>query len=1024
MNALPAAVALALGVAASGVWLAWAIRRHGLARRHWLLLISVLALLPALSVLVAWARLYVTPFARFDRPILTLPCAAILLWLVTRLLQLSQRFSAARRSLLELTTGLAAYTASLAVSGLEIGHALDRLTVVIALDRSRSIDLVSGAERRFESERKLAELGMRDDDLIAVVAFGANAAVEEPPRPKSTLPAPQKADVARDGTDLGAGIRQALAEVPPDSAARIVMLSDGVRTRGDSSEAALAAAALGVPIDVVPLDQGRITDVRVIAVRATSRAAQGEAIDLRVVTQSSEEAEVEARVYRDGELIRSGPARLARGEDVLFLREVAPGPGLHRYDVELSARRPEQDRAPDDNAGSAFVRVRGPTTALVLDSDAALTAPLQRALSAAAFEVEVGGPVSVPSDLAGFARYDLVVLGDISAAELAPAQLEALRGYVRDLGGGLLLMGGDRAMGPGGYARTPIEDISPVSFDLKQEQRRASLAEVIAVDYSGSMAMSAGGKTKLELANEAAARSADLLGAGDRLGVMHVDTAVSWTVPLAPVADKADIANRIRKVGPGGGGIFIDLSLSAAYDALGREHVQLKHLLLFSDGSDAEERTNAFSLVSAARKRGITTSVVALGTGSDVPALSRMAELGAGRFYLIEDATRLPSVFAQETILASRSAINELNFIPEVAAQGPVLRGIDFNQTPPLTGYVVTIPKARTQVLLRGPEHDPILATWSAGVGRAGAFTSDYENRWGRAWIQWEGAARLFAQVARDLSRRIDDPHVRFETETIGGELLLRATVFDDRGRHESLRRLRAQIAGPDGLSRTLPLEAVGPGSYAAKLPISRPGAYLSTLVDEQHEQALATTGAALSAGEELRPTGTDRSELARIAEISGGRVRDTLAGIFGERETRRFAYDPLSHWLTPLAAALLLLSVGARRLSLPEWHPRRTAASTTPSAHGGTGGRTLGRLRRVKAERSAELAAPERSAEPQLSEPKPERAVQTPVPPIEAKRAPSKPPPPPTAPAAPPGERPKTAAEILLERRRSRSER
>jgi uncharacterized membrane protein len=1014
MNALPAAFSIAALVAGTSVWFVWARRRFAIHRRPVLLVLALLALLPSLSVLLAWARVYALPFARFARPLATVPCTVLLLWLVTRFCQLPQRFSPRRRAVLELTWGLAAIAAALALCGLELGHALDRLTVVVAVDRSRSIDLVPGAERRFESERKLAELGMHDEDLVAVVAFGATAAVEDPPRPKSALPSPQRAEVPRDGTDLAAGIRQALAEAPPDSAARIAVLSDGVRTRGDSSEAALAAAALGIPIDVVPLDQGRITDVRVVAVRATSRAAQGETLDLRVVTQSTEDAEVEARVYRDGELIRSGPTRVSRGEDVVYLREIAPGPGLHRYDVELSAKDLNQDRAPDDNAGSAFVRVRGPTTALILDSDPALAEPMRRALSAAAFDVDVGGPTRVPTELSGLARYDLVVLGDISATDLAPAQIEALRSYVRDLGGGLLLMGGDRAMGPGGYARTPLEDISPVSFDLKQEQRRASLAEVIAVDYSGSMSVSAGGKTKLELANEAAARSAELLGAGDRLGVMHVDTAVSWTVPLAPVTDKADIANRIRKVGPGGGGIFVDLALSAGYTALGREHVQLKHLLLFSDGSDAEERSNAFSLVSSARKRGITTSVVALGTGSDVPALSRMAELGGGRFYLIEDATRLPSVFAQETILASRSAINEVVFVPEPTGQNAVLRGVDFAHTPPLSGYVVTIPKARAQVLLRGPEHDPILATWSAGVGRTGAFMSDYENRWGRAWIEWEGAARLFAQLGRDLARRVDDPHVRFETEANGGELSLRATVFDDRGRHESLRRLRAQIAGPDGVARSVVLEAVGAGSYSAKLNISRPGAYLSTLIDEERDQALATTGAALSAGEELRPTGSDRGELMRIAEISGGKMRDTLAGIFSQRETRRFAYDPAAPLLSGMAGGLLLLAVAARRLSLPDRRSRKPKREPEREKEHASGP-TLGRLRRVKAQRGAELAPAETTVR------RPPVAVPLPKPQGQASAAPSASPPEAPAKTAP---RAKTAAEILLERRRSRGDR
>ena len=89
--------------------------------------------------------------------------------------------------------------------------------------------------------------------------------------------------------------------------------------------------------------------------------------------------------------------------------------------------------------------------------------------------------------------------------------------------------------------------------------------------------------------------------------------------------------------------------------------------MLFPDGNDAEERSNAFALVTSGKARGITTSVVALGTGSDVPALEHMSKLGDGRFYLIEDASRLPAVFAQETILAARSSINELSFKPGIA---------------------------------------------------------------------------------------------------------------------------------------------------------------------------------------------------------------------------------------------------------------------------------------------------------------------------------------------------------------------
>jgi uncharacterized membrane protein len=1001
--------------------------------------LRVLGLLPLVLSALSWFSWFYLPYLRFERPLASLPAAAAVWFIAARLARLSARQHRARRVLQVLTLGSAALTAAYALIGVELGRPLDRLAVLVAVDRSRSIDLVPQADTRIESELRVAEVGMREHDRIGTIAFGASAAVEDPLRERSLLPAPQKAEIGRDGTDIGAAIRRALGEVPADAAARIVIVSDGVSTRGDPLSDAAAAVAAGVPIDVVPLDQVKVPDVRVTSLRTVPRANAGEALDLRVVTSSTAAAEVELRVLRDGELIRKGKAKIAAGEDVLHLREVAEAPGFHRYDVEVSALDPALDQAHEDNSASTFVRVRGEAVALILERDPPLARGLQRALEAAAFKVQVAGATGVPQDLGAFAAYDLIVLSDIAASELAASQLEALASYVRDLGGGLLLMGGDHSLGPGGFGKTPVEEVSPVSFDLKQERRRASLAEVIAVDYSGSMAMSAGSNTKLELANEAAVRSAELLGAGDRLGVMHVDTAVRWTVPLGPVLDKAQIAKDIRAVGPGGGGIYIDLTLENGYKALAKEHVQLKHLLLFSDGNDAEERSNAFALVSSGKARGITTSVVALGTGSDVPALEHMSKLGDGRFYLFEDASRLPAVFAQETILAARSSINELSFKPTLASAGPATRGVDFTNAPPLKGYVVTLPKGRAQVHLSGPEGDPILATWSAGIGRAAAFTSDYKDRWGVAWTGWDGAERLFGQLGRDLARRADNPRVRVEADTLGGELRVRASIVDEHGHAENFRRLAVRVAGPDGFSANLPLEAAGAGAYAGSLPLARPGAYVATAVDEQTNEALGTSAAALSAGEELRPTGTDRGLLRRITQVTGGKMRDTLAGVFADREALRFAYQNLNQLLVVLAAAFLVLGVAARRLAVPDFAARAAAAIAgyvkntgqrkqprTLARKPSTQHETLQSLRDAKTRSEAVLPTP-------VSTPF-TRSPLAPSAPAPRAPAPSDAPPPASTPrfSQPPPSashassnrplaRKPTAAEILLSRRRGR---
>ena len=188
------------------------------------------------------------------------------------------------------------------------------------------------------------------------------------------------------------------------------------------------------------------------------------------------------------------------------------------------------------------------------------------------------------------------------------------------------------------------------------------------------------------------------------------------------------------------------------------------------------------------------------------------------------------------------------------------------------------------------------------------------------AWTAWDGADRLFGQLARDLSRRADNPRVRVEADTLGGELRLRASVLDERGHAENFRRIEVRVAGPDGFSATVPLEAAGAGAYAGSLPLSRPGAYVATAVDEQTNEPLGTTAAALSAGEELRPSGTDRGLLRQITRVTGGKVRDTLAGIFADRDALRFAYQNLNQWLVVLAAVCLLLGVASRRLAVPDF--------------------------------------------------------------------------------------------------------
>lgn len=964
------------------------------------------------------------PLVRFHLPLALALAAAASTFVALR--RLPARVSVGRGRLTVAAVWSATMLTALVLARPELGRRRDRVAVVVAVDRSRSMDLTPDFERRITTELHLATQSMHPDDRMAVVDFGADAVLAAPFRRQGEAALAQNASVGRDGTDLENAIRRALSELPADASPRIVLLSDGVETRGDAMAGASSALASGVPVDTVLVEQRPGNSVRIAQVRGPGRVDEHEPIDLRIVTGSTRPANVELRVKRDGEPYRVERTRIGAGEDIVRLRDVGGAPGLHRYDVDITALDPGADVTPEDNSGAAFVQVRGKALALLLDGEPGKGAPMAAALATTGFTVDRRGLSQVPGDVAGFAGYDLVVLTETRASDLSATQLAALASYTQDIGGGLLLMGSDRSFGPGGYGKTPIEDVSPVSFEIKREKRRASLSEVIVIDYSGSMGAMVSGQTKLALANEASARSASLLGPGDRLGVAHVDTVVKWTVPLSPVTDAGDLGRRIRAVDVGGGGIYTHLALEAAYRSIGAEVSNLKHVLLFADGDDAEELGGCRALVQDARNRGVTTSVISLGRGHDSAELEVLSKLGSGRFYLIDDAGRLPAVFAQETILASKASIREEAFRVAAGAPSPFLRGVDPARAPPLGGYVVTAPKPRAEIALTGPDGDPILASWSVGLGRAAAFTSDYEDRWGREWLAWPAAQKLFGQVARDTARKAADPRVRLDAETNAGTLHIHADVVGDDGRAQSFRRLSVHVAGPDGYAKDLPLDVQSVGRYATRLPLSRPGTYVATLRDDTSREVLGTAGASLSLGDELRPTGSDAAALARISHVTAGKTRATLAGLFDDRGDQRLAYAPLGNLLLVAAATLFFAGIAARRFGMPEaltnlgpklraylaWRRSRNAVMATAATSAGTpAAMDLLKRRQERGEASPPVVAPPVGARlPPAPRPPPVVTAPTPAAPVATE---------PAAPAA--GAPALSLAERLAQKKRDR---
>src|SRR5262249_8154777 len=252
-----------------------------------------------------------------------------------------------------------------------------------------------------------------------------------------------------------------------------------------------------------------------------------------------------------------------------------------------------------------LVGVRGARP--ILHVTAAKSSGLAKLLQAGQLPVKVRPPEECRWALEELSNYSAGLLENVPAEKIGGAGREGLGAWVRETGSGLMMTGGRNSYGPGGYYKSPIDPLLPVSMELRDEHRKLSLAMVVALDRSGSMlAPVGGGRAKMDLANEGAAQVLDMLGPRDEFGVLAVDTAAHTIADLAPIKNKAAVKKDILSVRSEGGGIFIYVALEAAVEMLLKAKAGTRHILLFADASDSEEPGEYQELLARCKEAGIT----------------------------------------------------------------------------------------------------------------------------------------------------------------------------------------------------------------------------------------------------------------------------------------------------------------------------------------------------------------------------------------------------------------------------------
>ena len=737
-----------------------------------------------------------------------------------------------------------------------------------------------------------------------VIAFGGNAMVEKPLAQDGTYNGVTTA-VDAQASDLSSALTLASALLPEDAQGRIVVLSDGATE--DVRAAAQQLAARGVTVDYQSFSGDALPDAQISQLNVPSRVYQGQSFTVTVQVTANHDTAGTLVLYQNRTPVSSREVTLRRGDNTFTFRDTAADTGVVTYEARLIS---EGDSCAQNDSMGGYVYVQGAPKLLLVEGRQGEGSEMAAMLSAAAMQYETVLPAQLPYDAEQLRQYDGIVLVNVDYDAADEEQWAALDSAVRVLGRGLTVIGGDSSYALGGYRGSRLEEMPPVTIDVRNKLDLPSLALMLVIDKSGSMSDGMFGTTRLELAKEAAMRAAEVLTPNDQVGAIAFDDAAKWVVSLQKAEDVEAIQNQIGTIRPGGGTAFFTALYEATY-ALMNAQAQQKHIIFLTDGEAGD--TGYLQLCDIMQQNDITLTTVAVGSGADQATLRTLAQQGGGRAYAANEFDNLPKIFTKETYLVSGSYVQNRTFTPVITEQSALT---DFEGFPQLSGYLAATEKSLATVSLMSDREDPILAWWQYGAGRVVAFMADSRGAWTSEFLQWDQAAAFYGGMAA-FTLPGEEREGQLTTERQGDALRIVYTAPE--GAQTGLSTSVTALL-PDGTQTQLALQESAPGVYEGEIAAAQLGAYALRVEqrDASGELQRVMEGGAVNgySGEyDLRNQNAE-STLPYLSALTGGReITDSAEMLKSTRAVVRARRD-LTQPLLWALMVLLLCDIALRRLS------------------------------------------------------------------------------------------------------------
>ncbi|MBN1512570.1 MAG: VWA domain-containing protein [Phycisphaerae bacterium] len=781
-----------------------------------------------------------------------------------------------------------------------------RRTIVAVMDASASVgeSALAGATA---TARALRDDQGPDEDF-AVVVFDRETRAEL----SSVLDEPNGIRVAvpdEPGSALADALRLAGGLIPHDGRGRVVVYSDGLETGGDAEAEAWKLAQRGIPVETMACEIAAKREVVLVSAMLPPSVGAGATATLEAIVDatSSGPAELVVNSRVDGTQIRTA-IELTAGRQTITQSCPMTQEGLATYTVRIDA---EGDGSADNNELPAAVFVERPLRlAVVEDADGS---PAASALSAwlgpaAVVQDVVPSALTDPESLDGI---DVLALADVPADALpAESQQHIVRAVTDGLG--LLVGGGRRSFGPGGYARTPLADVLPVRFSQEVQRRDPSTTLVIIIDTSGSM-----GGSRVNQAKEIARLAIARLKPHDKVGIVEFYGSKRWAAPIQPASNAIDLQRALNRLSSGGGTVILP-AIEEAYYALQNVQTRTRHVLVLTDGG---VEPGAFEpLIRRMSDRGITLSTVMVGPGGHSAFLASLAQWGRGRFYAAPDRFNMPEIIVKQPESSLLSPFIEQPAGLAVRSRHPIVNDADLADAPELAGYVETQARPTADVLIESSLGHPVLAMWHYGLGTVAACATHIGGEWSRDLSDWPGYGTMMCRLVRTLARPAPERALRITPIHRPGAVELE--IKDTRpSAAEGLVAVEMTLADASGPLQTQVLDPIAPNRWNTRLAAAAPGTYTVSARTADGERG----GRAALVVPPVREVTSARADGDRLAAIAGwsDRAEQRAAELAAQDVPKVVELQPA---LCLAVVLLVLVNVLIRRW--PERRVRRFGAA------------------------------------------------------------------------------------------------